>query len=34
MFWRGLRHDERHDLVSHLPAPVRAVLAAGLRSAA
>lgn len=28
LFWRGLQHDERDDLVAHLPAPVRALLPA------
>ena len=28
LFWRNLRHEERGDLVAHLPAPVRALLPA------
>ena len=28
LFWRGLQHEERDDLMAHLPAPVRAVLPA------
>ena len=28
IFWRVLRSEERTDLITHLPAPLRAVLAA------